>query len=276
MKKLSKEIYFVNNIISSLRQINDTLNSAHFSSAKLVKALAPKAHLSNACKAQTALYKKNNALIDEFSAAYNSYENGRRQEAALLLTACRSLNDFYDNAVIIMVDTHNMLLEAALLPAPTKDSLLLEPPESSLDLTESPVPDGSSDALVKKVREEFVAGEFRGRVDNLNLHLNNILETIELHVIVPHAQQFAKREVSVQILSTEKRHVKVFGTSAMNDLGDSPLGGLSTDPKDGLAFDLDRIKSAVGSNRRQCGEILDVLGRLAREAELLADKNKER
>ena len=253
MRKLSKEIYFINSIVTSAQQLTDYLDSA-FAAAQEIWTAMPGQH-----KVDGKALKNNH---DEFSAAarkhivginnnFLRYEKLTTKTKADEILIFEDVNKFYHAQINLMSNLHNLIVEINNTQPANKTLRLELTPFKDIPLLEN--------SEVKKFNRFFTNDVLRKLADTLDLHLRNSLETIEICIIKPQAKKLAEKNITARRHDRHKYEANVKGDMVSMSVSGSSMSGVSTYPQDGLEHELDIIQCVTKIHKAQAEIVSDAL-----------------
>ena len=253
MKKLSKEIYFVNNIVVAAQNLTDYLDTAFDAAQEIWTALPGNNDLvvveikNSHAQLMTAVRKN----IDEIRENFQRYESSETKPKELKNEIFEPINKFYHNQINLMSNLHNLIVEVNNTQPPSKTL--------RVDLTAPQDIPSIKEAATSNLDRFFTNDVLRPLVDMLDLHVRNFLETVEICVIRPQAKRLTKGNASSRRHGRYKFEVKTKGDMLKLNLEGNSMSGISTYPQDGLVHELDIIRGVTEAHKSQAERIVDAL-----------------
>ena len=235
MKKLSQEVFFVNNMLSSAQQLTEHMDEA-FTAARTIVNPPEDAPREQLDLAHTKALSASRDAINAVRRNFHAFENSNRNDETAYLHVFEGLNHFYQNSINLMANLHNLVIEYGTGNGLPKEDLRLA---LSAPETWSPVSVTTPAVDIKQMRDlapkametNFITELFPGLAETLDLHLKNILETLEQEIIVPNTARLKPHNISAQKLHSTKYKAGVkSNVLGMTLLGDR-MAGIKTDPE---------------------------------------------
>ena len=259
MKKLSKAVYYVNNTISSAQQLTGHLNAA-FGAALILQKKFP----GESTTAEPELLNKHEEFVARaqecitgLQESFHAYEQSDQKNDEALQDTLENINRFYQNSLNMMTHLHNALVDVNSTGRARQEAMRLE-----LTTEATPAVHLTGEGPGKFT---FTKQLLPGLVEMLDLHMNNIFETIEQCVIVPQADKLKEMDISVSRLGRKKYVVQTHGNMFKMILDGDRMAGISTEPDAGLTHELEIIRRATHTHKQQAEEVEETLTHIANE-----------